>query len=167
MSRTRTSSGFTVVDVKRPILSASRLMDRGIETLIQTGKQSLRRFDGAIVELTRRGGLFVLQCQVVIPRVLAPVVDEPAGHAPDLPPFDEELERELMGRYEVEPPVANEVPAPSEPTSEERRHHCLTHLPHQPWCNVCVRARGRENRHESRSQSQHTSHPIRLLLPED
>ena len=31
-------------------------MDKGIETFIQ--KQILRRFDGAIVELTRRGGLF-------------------------------------------------------------------------------------------------------------
>ena len=35
-----------------------------------------------------------------------------------------------------------------------RRHHGLTHLPYQPWCIFCVRARGRENRHESRSQSQ-------------
>ena len=38
---------FTVVDVKRPILRVSRLMDRGIET-----------FNGATVELTRRSGLF-------------------------------------------------------------------------------------------------------------
>ena len=36
-------------------------MDRGIETFIQAGKQILRRFNGATVELTRRGGLFVLQ----------------------------------------------------------------------------------------------------------
>ena len=52
--------GFTVVDVKRPILGVSRLMDRGIETFIQAGKQILRRFDGATVELTRRGGLFAM-----------------------------------------------------------------------------------------------------------
>ena len=52
--------GFTGVDVKRPILSVSRLMDRGIETFIQAGAQILRRFDGATVELTRRGGLLVL-----------------------------------------------------------------------------------------------------------
>ena len=52
--------GFSVVDVKRPILSVSRVMDRGIETFIRTGMQSLRQFDGATVELTRRGGLFVL-----------------------------------------------------------------------------------------------------------
>ena len=46
--------GFTVVDVKRPKLSVSRLMDRGNETFIQAGKQILRRFDGATEELTRR-----------------------------------------------------------------------------------------------------------------
>ena len=129
---------FTVVDVKRPILSVSRLMDRGIETFIQAGKQFLRRFDGATVELTRRGGLFVLQCQAYVPMLLA----------------DEEMERELMGRKEVEPRVAIEVPAPDEPTVDERRHHGLTHLPYQLWCNICVRARGRENRHVSRSQNQ-------------
>ena len=140
---------FTVVDVKRPILSVSRLTDRGIETFIQAGKQIPRRFDGATVELTRRGGLFVLQCQVVVPMLLAPVDEEPAGEAPDLPLVDEEMERELMGRKEVEPPVAIEVPAPSE-----------------PWCNVCVQARGRENRHESRPQNRPGT-PVRLLLPED
>ena len=103
---------------------------------------------------SRRAALFVLQCQVVVPMLLAPVNEEPAGEAPDLPPIDEELERELNGREEVEPPVAIEVPAPGEPTSDERRHHGLTHLPYQPWCNICVRACGRENRDVSWSQNQ-------------
>ena len=71
--------GFTVVDVKRPIPSVSRLMDRVIETFIQPGKQFLRRFDGATLELTRRGGLFVLKCQAVVPMLLAPVDEEPEG----------------------------------------------------------------------------------------
>ena len=44
--------------------------------------------------------------------LLALVDEEPAGEALDLPPVDEEMERELMGREEVEPPVAIEVPAP-------------------------------------------------------
>ena len=146
--------GFTVVDLKRPIMSASRLMDRGIETLIQADRQFLRRFDGATVVLTRRGGLFVLECQVSTPRLLAPVAEEPAGDAVDLPPADEELERELMGREEVEPPVAVEVPAPNEPTSEERRHHRLTHLPYQPWLQCLCPSSGKENPHESRPQNQ-------------
>ena len=135
-------------------------MDRSIEKFIHAGKQILRRFDGATGEHTRRGGLFVLQCQVVVPMLLALVGEEPAGEAPDLPLVDVEMERELMRREEVEPPVAIEVPAPDEPTSAERRHHGLTHLPYQPWCNVCVRARGRENRHVSRSQNQPRTHVI-------
>ena len=69
--------GFTVVDVKRPILNVSRLIDRDIETFTQTDKQSLRRFNGATVELTRRDGLFVLQFQVAVPMLLALVDDDP------------------------------------------------------------------------------------------
>ena len=129
-------------------------MDRGIETFIHACKQCLRRFNGATVELTRRGGLFVLHCQVVVPMLLAFVDEEPAWEAHDLPRVDEEMERELMGREEAEPPVAIEVLALGEPTSDERRHHGLTHWPYQLWCNVCVRARGSENRDESRSKNQ-------------
>ena len=151
--------GFTVVDVKRPILSASRWMERGIETLIQAGRQSLRRFDGATVELTRRGGLFVLQCQVVVPRLLALVGDEPVGGALDLPSVDEEMERELMGREEVEPPVAVEVPAPGEPASEERRHHRLTHLPisHSAMSVSALEGKKTDMSHEHRIRQGHPS----------
>ena len=90
-------------------------MERGIEKFIQTGKQSLRRFDGATTEFTRCGGLFFVQCQVAVPMLPALVDDEPAGEAPDLFLVDEEMERELTGRKEVPPTVAIESPAPGEP----------------------------------------------------
>ena len=114
MLRRRTSSGLHSFDVKQPILSVSRLMDTGIETFIQIGNWNLLRFDGVTVEITRRGGLFVVQRQVVLPMLLAPVDDEPAGEALDLPPVDEEMERKVTGREEVPTPVAIEVPAPGE-----------------------------------------------------
>ena len=88
-------------------------MDRGIET----SKLASRVCADSTVRLLnsrRRGGFFVLQCQVA--DVAGTVDGEPAGEAPDLPPVDEEMERELMGREEVPPPVAIEVPAPCEPT---------------------------------------------------
>ena len=85
--------GFAVVDVKRPILSVSVDGQRH-RNIHPSCKQILRRFDGATVELTRRGGLFVLQCQAVVPMLLAPVDEEPSGEAPDLPLVDEEMERE-------------------------------------------------------------------------
>ena len=137
--------GFTVVDVKRP-----------------------RRFDGATVALTRRGGLFVLQCQTVVPMLLALVDEEPVGEAPDLPPIDEEMERELMGREEVEPPVAIEVPAPDEPTIDERRHHGHT------FAVSSVVQRLRQSSRERKQTcvtvtkpARHTRHSMRLLLLED
>ena len=130
--------------------------------------QFLRRFDGATVELTRRGGLFVLHCQAVVPMLLAPVDEMPAGETPDLPPVDEEMERELMGREKVERPIAIEVPAPDEPTSDERRHHGLTHLPYKPLCNICVRVFGREQQTcvTITKQARHTCRPMRQVLTE-
>ena len=68
--------------------------------------------------------------------LLAPVDEESAGEAPDFPSIDEEMEREMMGREEVESLVAIEVPTPDEPINDERRHHGLTHLPYHSWCNI-------------------------------
>ena len=101
-------------------------MDRGIETFIR--KLACRVSADVTVPLLNSHVevvFFVLQCQVACCPMLLALVDE-------------EMERELMGRDEVPPPVAIEVPTLGEPTSEEWRHHGLTHLPHQSWCNVCV-----------------------------
>ena len=83
MSRRRTSEWASqVVDVKRPILSVSRLMDRGNRNIHPSWQADFcARFDGATVELTRRGVLFVLQCQAFVPMLLALVDEEPAGRS--------------------------------------------------------------------------------------
>ena len=36
---------------------------------------------------------------------------------------------------------------PSDPTPAEREKHNKTHLPHMPWCSICVQARAREDKH--------------------
>ena len=50
---------------------------------------------------------------------------------------------------EMEGPEARGLPAPTEPTKAEVEWHNLTHVPHAPWCSVCVRGRGRDRRHEA------------------
>ena len=35
------------------------------------------------------------------------------------------------------------------PTQREIDEHCVTHLPHRSWCEVCIKARGREDAHAS------------------
>ena len=133
-------------------------MDRGIETFTHAGKQSLCRADGAVVALTRRGGLFARPCPVFFRPMLLALVDDEERRVPRPPLVDEEMERELMGREEGAPPVtllvALELRALGEPSNDERRHHGLAHIPHQAWCHVRFRTRGREKRHESRSQVQ-------------
>ena len=32
--------------------------------------------------------------------------------------------------------------------------HCVTHLPHRSWCEVCIKARGRENAHASQEKKE-------------
>ena len=139
--------GFTVFDVKQPILSVSRLMDSGIETFIQTGKRNLLRFDGATVEITRRGGLFVLHCQVVL-WMMSQREKLLISHL-----STRRWSGKVTGREEVPTPVAIEVPAPGErPVKSGNVIDTHTHLQYQSWCIVCVRARGKGNRHKSRSQ---------------
>ena len=36
---------------------------------------------------------------------------------------------------------------PSDPTPAAREKHNKTHLPHRPWCSICVQARAREDKH--------------------
>ena len=43
---------------------------------------------------------------------------------------------------------------PGDPTPEEFEKHCVTHLPHRPWCEICIRARGREEAHRKRTRDE-------------
>ena len=42
---------------------------------------------------------------------------------------------------------ATGIPAPQQPTEQERLEHELTHLPYRNWCPVCVQSKGRQNNH--------------------
>jgi hypothetical protein len=55
---------------------------------------------------------------------------------------EEELNRNPnLGRAPVE------LKTPQAPSEVERLMHELTHLPYQPWCEACVRGRGRDLPH--------------------
>ena len=43
--------------------------------------------------------------------------------------------------------VPRGVAVPETPSDKDREAHELTHLPTQPWCSVCVRAKGVDERH--------------------
>ena len=43
--------------------------------------------------------------------------------------------------------VPRRVAVPETPSDKDREAHELTHLPTQPWCSACVRAKGVDERH--------------------
>ena len=51
---------------------------------------------------------------------------------------------------------AKGLPAPQQPTAQERLEHELTHLPYRSWCPVCVQAKGRSDNHPK----QHNKTPV-------
>ena len=42
------------------------------------------------------------------------------------------------------------------PTQKEIDEHCVTHLPHRSWCEVCIKAHGREDAHSVRQRTPKT-----------
>ena len=64
---------------------------------------------------------------------------------------DDEYDEEVICGQCDNPPV--KVAAnPRMPTQREIDEHCVTHLPHRSWCDVCIKARGREDAHSSRKE---------------
>ena len=43
----------------------------------------------------------------------------------------------------------NAPPIPAAPSAHDRARHELTHEPYQPWCDACVKFRGRQGQHSS------------------
>ena len=50
--------------------------------------------------------------------------------------------------------VPKRVVVPETPTDKDREAHELTHLPTKPWCSVCVRAKGIDERHHRKPASE-------------
>lgn len=155
---------FEVANVVRPILSASRLVEKGFAIVVEAGKDHLQRRDVAgttlRVPLPERSGLYFLPVRLPTGGLVAPVeVPDGAEDAPpeaqlEQPPEateDIEMECATHGlaaeRPEEAPPAPVEMRAPAEPLAEDRRLHALSHLPYQPWCEHCIRGRGRGDRH--------------------
>ena len=160
---------FDVANVVRPIVSVGKLQQGGKEVVLgrksyiqeRRGRRGVRRLG-----LFNIAALFFLRLQIAAgcdtgasmgritvgtqatdevsavegPEVLGMPIEEPE-HQVDV--FNSENE-------ETEGPEARGLPTPMEPTKAEVEWHNLTHVPHAPWCSVCVRGRGRDSRHETR-----------------
>ena len=47
----------------------------------------------------------------------------------------------------TEPVTPKILPGPVQPPEVDRDHHMVNHLPLEPWCELCVMGRGKDDPH--------------------
>ena len=72
--------------------------------------------------------------------------DEKTGEEKDQEEAEEDTDAE---KQEGEEAPAKRTRNPSDPTQDEKERHWSTHLPYRSWCPICVKARGREDKHQA------------------
>ena len=99
------------------------------------------------------------------------VADEAEADENSMPKDNDE--KKMEGEEAVEFEEAEEAPIrvtrnPADPTPEERARHNTTHLPHRPWCSICVEARAREDPHyrQTAKEQHRVEGALHLLLVE-
>ena len=148
MNGIASSVNMEVLKISKPIMSAGKVVRSGRKIVLDEhdsyieDKKTGTRIP---VELTR-GDVFEVSAHVSSrPRSL---LEQPVLICPN-----EVDEAEDPGYEELDESVtvSDEVPrgmaVPETPSAKEREGHELTHVPSQPWCSVCVRAKGVDMRH--------------------
>ena len=154
---------FEVTDVKRPILSAGRMADSGHTLVLNAQDPHLLRPTGERVLLEMHGGLPFVRATVVgstripgvhwIAPVEAPMPQAPlAGEAPAEPLLAMPRAQALQKDDVQAGVVAKGLRGPVVPTPAEVAEHELTHLPAKPWCEHCIRGRGRDAVHKATTE---------------
>ena len=154
------SATFEVTDVRHPIFSAGALLKSGHTLVLQEVDPHFLRPTGEKLSLEMRNGLPYLKVLAISTVMTSQTwsatwitpVDEPmppaAGAAPLEPllaaPVPQALERDDMQPAAIQ---ARGLKFPAIPTPAEVAEHELTHLPAKPWCEHCIRGRGRDEVH--------------------
>ena len=156
---------FNVADVAKPILSVSKLIEKGYNVCFAGDKSYIER-NGKKLYLKAGNGVFYIETHVLehegwgksyestaVSAVhVSPVEhaggtssssEEPPATAAQGPPAAEsreELEQQEGHR-------ARSPTAPTAPSEQERQEHMLTHVPFRSWCPHCVRGKAVESPH--------------------
>ena len=161
-SPARLKVAFTILNVRRPILSVGSLLKHGHGVIFDRANPYLLLRDESTksvhrVPMEARGNTFVVLGRSVS-SMLAPVVREGAA-APAMPavtvlPGGPHKDRAVLEQAMDDQPMelAEEERArgfanPNRPDEETVERHNLTHLPAAAWCDICVRSRGRNALH--------------------
>ena len=163
---------FEVVAVKYPILSVSTLVSHGHSLVFGPNVGVMHTRWGEQIPLVRMRGLWHLRayikgraenlmvdtgaaCHVCPPQWAESFAPEAAARRPQagdryqlcpLPAADLRDDGPIPVLQDAPLPVV--LKQPKEPTPEEVARHELTHLPAAPWCEACIKGRGKDAPHQ-------------------
>ena len=137
-----------VLKISKPIVSAGKMVRSGRRIVLDEHDSFIedRKTGKRIpVEFTR-GDVFEIRAYMSSTSHGLP--KKPVLICPNEIVEAEDPEHEELGESMPEPDaVPREVAVPGTPSKKDREAHELTHLTTQPWCSVCVRAKGVDERH--------------------
>ena len=160
-SPARLKVAFTILNVRRPILSVGSLLKHGHGVIFDRANSYLFPRDESTnavhrVPLEARGNTFVVLGRSVS-SMLAPVISErvavPAMPAVPVLPGGPHEDRAVQEQALDDQPMelaeegARGFANPNRLDEETVERHNLTHLPAAAWCDICVRSRGRDAPH--------------------
>ena len=149
---------FEVTDVHCAILSVSQLLKGGHKIEFEKDRAFFHHVSGVRLPLLARNGLYFLRTEVrslemitETARWVAPLVEDVETEHRAIPGQPLGQPEAMALDHEDEPPrplgLARGLPVPLLPSAEEVARHELTHMPAQPWCDACIRGRGRDAAH--------------------
>ena len=127
---------FELLPVRRPILSVSRLVDKGFAVVMGNEQGNTLGKDGRVKYLHKSSGVYHVRATAL--SELCPLEDQDPRND-DAPPA------EAVGEATV--PWTRRLPY--KPTEDERMAHSVSHLPFRGWFSHCVTGLARDWPHRS------------------
>ena len=122
---------FELLLVRCPILSVSRLVEKGFAVVMGKEQGNTLCKDGRVIHLHKSNGVYHVRATAL--SELCPQEDQDPRND-DAPPA------EAVGEANV--PWTRRLPY--KPTEDERLAHSVTHLPFRAWCSHCVKGLARD-----------------------
>ena len=136
-------STWQVADVRRPLVSASHIIQAGSDLFIGKDEAYImnRKKKKEEKSMLRKEGDVYVRCDSVLSATNDENDVELNGETDD-----EEMEDGEMGFDDGSVQERN-IRDPGQPTAKELQEHMTTHRPHRSWCKFCVMGRGVNSPH--------------------
>jgi hypothetical protein len=150
---------FEVVAVRRPIISASILSECGAEITFSSQSRVVCKTDGGevrAIDVEQKEGIYGLCGEIIGVEAEDAKTSHQRTFVAYMMPVEANCDLDVsepLGETTLVAEPTHTIASPNLPGVVEQEHHQYTHLPHQPWCDICIKTRARDDPHPHRAKS--------------